>query len=144
MARISKNFTIEEMVASDTAKAKGIINAPNTQQLCNLCALVNNILQPLRTAMGRSIDISSGFRCKQLNMAVGGVSNSQHLQGEAADINIHGDKMFGTAICEWIRRNCEFDQLIWEHNAAGTYWVHVSFTNSRSNRKQYINNLLKK
>ncbi len=144
MARISENFTLEEMTASDTARAKGIINAPNTQQLCNMCALVNCVLQPLRTAMGRSIDISSGFRSKQLNIAVGGVSNSQHLVGEAADINIHGDKDFGRAICEWIKRNCTFDQLIWEHNAKGTYWVHVSYVTDRKNRKQYINNLMKK
>lgn len=144
MAQISKNFSLEEMIASDTAKARGIINVPNTQQLCNLCALVNNVLQPLRTAMGRSIDISSGFRSKQLNMAVGGVSNSQHMTGEAADINIHGDKNFGRAICEWIKRNCEFDQLIWEHNAAGTYWVHVSYKLNGVNRKQYIDNLFKK
>lgn len=144
MAQISKNFTLEEMIASDTAKARGIINVPNTQQLCNLCGLVNNVLQPLRSAMGRSIDISSGFRCKKLNIAVGGVSNSQHMTGEAADINIHGDKMFGRSICEWIRRNCQFDQLIWEHNAAGTYWVHVSYKLAGGNRKQYIDNLLKR
>lgn len=143
MTRISKNFTFEELIASDTAKAKGIINSPNTQQLCNLCALVHNVLQPLRTAMGRAIDISSGFRCKRLNMAVGGVSNSQHLNGEAADIDIKGDKFFGKAICEWVRHNCDFDQLIWEHNRSGTYWVHVSYRSDGQNRKQYIDNLLK-
>lgn len=144
MARISANFTLEEMIASDTAKARGIINAPNTQQLCNLCALVNNVLQPLRDAMRTPITISSGFRCKKLNIAVGGVSNSQHMTGEAADIDIHNDQLYGRCLVEWIKRNCTFDQLIWEHNAAGTYWVHVSYTTERANRKQYIDNLLKK
>lgn len=138
MARISKNFTLEEMTASDTAKKRGIINAPNTQQLCNLCALTHNILQPLRDAMRHPIEISSGFRCKQLNMAVGGVSNSQHMAGEAVDIDIHNDQLYGRSIVEWIRRKCTFDQLIWEHNAAGVYWVHVSYKSDGTNRKQYL------
>lgn len=142
--RISKNFTLEEFTTSATAKAKGIANIPDNQQVANLCALVNNVLQPLRDAMGHEIKIGSGFRCAALNRAVGGVFNSQHLTGQAADLCIDGDKIKGKRWFDWIKAHVEFDQLIWEHNAKGNYWVHVSFRMDGKNRKQVIGNLLKK
>ena len=141
---ISKNFTLEEFTASATAKANGITNMPSTQQLANLCALVHNVLQPLRDAMGHEIKIGSGYRCPRLNAAVGGVSNSQHMKGEAADLCIDGDIQKGKQWFNWIKTHCEFDQLIWEHNAKGSYWVHVSYKADGKNRKQVIENLLKK
>jgi hypothetical protein len=142
--RISKNFTLEELLASDTAKAKGIKNVPGTQEVCALCALVINILQPLRDAMGEPIKIGSGYRSLALNKAVGGVANSQHMKGEAADLCIDGDKIKGKRWFDWIKAHCEYDQIIWEHNAKGNYWVHVSFRADGKNRKQVINELLKK
>ena len=142
--RISKNFTLEEFTASSTAKANGITNVPSTQQVANLCALVHYVLQPLRDAMGQEIKIGSGYRCPKLNAAVGGVSNSQHLTGEAADLCIDGDKLKGKRWFDWIKAHVEFDQLIMEHNAKGSYWVHVSYRVDGKNRKQVINNLLKK
>ena len=142
--RISKNFTLEEFTASVTAKSNGISNVPNTQQICNLCALTANVLQPLRTWWGKEVKIGSGFRSSALNKAVGGVSNSQHMKGEAADLCIDGDKTKGLKWFEYIRRNLPFDQLIWEHSAKGTYWVHVSYRADGQNRKQVIENLLKK
>ena len=142
--RISKNFTLEEFTTSDTAKAKGISNIPNTQQVANLCALVHHVLQPLRDAMGHEVKIGSGYRCPKLNAAVGGVSNSQHLNGEAADLCIDGDKLKGKRWFDWIKAHVVFDQLIMEHNAKGSYWVHVSYRADGKNRKQVIENLLKK
>jgi len=142
--RISKNFTLDELLASATAKQKHIINAPGVDEVCNLCALVHNVLQPLRDAMGEPIKIGSGYRCPQLNKAVGGVSNSQHMKGEAADLCIDGDMAKGRKWMTWIMDNCDFDQLIWEHNAKGTYWVHVSYRADGKNRRQVIDNLLKK
>lgn len=142
--RISKNFTLEELTASATAKAKGIRNVPDTQQTCNLCALVHHVIQPLRDATCRPVPISSGFRSTALNKAVGGVGNSQHMTGEAADLNIGGDMLKGKQWFEWIKTHCDFDQLIWEHNSKGTYWVHVSYRSDGKNRKQVINNLLKR
>ena len=141
--RISKNFTLEELCASPTAKANGIANIPGHQDICNLCALVHHVLQPLRDAMGYAIKIGSGYRSLALNRAVGGVSNSQHMKGEAADLCIDGDRVKGKRWFDWIKSHCEFDQLIWEHNANGSYWVHVSFRSDGKNRKQVINNLLK-
>lgn len=141
--QISKNFTLAELYASDTAKKRGINNRPtDTQTILNLCALVHNVLQPLRNALGK-IDLSSGYRCPRLNEAVGSRSTSQHLRGEAADIRIHGDKEYGRRVFKWIMEHCDFDQLIWEHDSAGTYWVHVSYKANGQNRRQVINDLLK-
>ena len=142
--RISKNFTLDELTASATAKQMRIINAPGVDEVCNLCALVHNVLQPLRDAMGEAIKIGSGYRCPQLNKAVGGVSNSQHMKGEAADLCIDGDMKKGRKWMTWIMEHCDFDQLILEHNAKGTYWVHVSFRSDGKNRRQVISDLLKK
>ena len=142
--KISKNFTLEELRDSATAKRLGIINAPGVDEVCALCALVHHVLQPLRDAMQEPIKIGSGYRCPQLNRAVGGVVNSQHTKGQAADLCIDGDKVKGKRWFDWIKAHCEFDQLIWEHNAKGSYWVHVSFRTDGRNRKQVIGNLLKK
>lgn len=141
--RLSKNFTLEELCASQTAKDKDIRNVPSTQQVCNLAALVHHVLQPLREAMGEAIKIGSGFRCQALNRAVGGVTNSQHMNGEAADLCIDGDKVKGRKWFTWIQSHCDFDQLIWEHNAKGSYWVHVSYRADGKNRRQVIGDLLK-
>ena len=132
--KIAKYFSLAEMCASNTAKEKGIKNQPTVTEVVNLTLLCTKVLDPLRKAMG-PITINSGFRCAALNKAVGGVSNSQHCKGQAADINIKGDLAYGKKIFSWIKYNCEFDQLIWEHNKAGAYWVHVSY-NLDGNRKQ--------
>ena len=140
------HFTIEEMYASDTAKRLGINNKPNMQQMINIVYLCAYVLEPLRVAMGEPIKIGSGFRCQQLNKAVGGVYNSQHLKGQAADLCIDGDIEKGKRWFEYIKKHLPFDQLIWEHNSKGTYWVHVSFVfpDFGKNRRHVIDNLLKK
>lgn len=141
--RLTKNFTLEELTYSATAKARGIKNIPDSQAVAYLTGLAIKVLQPLRDAMGEPIKIGSGYRCRALNRAVGGVSNSQHMFGQAADLYIEGDLKKGKKWFEWIRTHCDFDQLIWEHNAKGTYWVHVSYK-PIGNRKNVINNLLKR
>jgi hypothetical protein len=142
--RISKNFTIEELTASQTAKRLGIVNAVGHEEVVCLCALVHHVLQPLRDAMQEPIKIGSGYRCPRLNRAVGGVSNSQHMKGQAADLCIDGDLKKGKRWFEWIKSHCDFDQLIWEHNKKGSYWVHVSYRANGKNRRQVIDNLLKR
>lgn len=142
---ISKNFALEEFTDSATARRLGISNTPGNEELCALCALVHNILQPLREAMGRSIKIGSGYRSPKLNAAVGGVGSSQHVKGQAADLCIDGDLAKGKKWFEWIKAHCEFDQLIWEKNPkTGNYWVHVSYRADGMNRKQVIENLIKR
>ena len=142
---VTMHFTIEELYASATAKAKGINNKPNVQQMINLVYLCAYVLEPLRVAMGEPIKIGSGFRCQALNKAVGGVYNSQHLKGQAVDLCIDGDLKKGKKWFDYIRKNLPFDQLIWEHNSKGSYWVHVSYVypDFGKNRRQVIENLLK-
>ena len=144
MPQISKNFTLEELLYSQTADARGIANIPTHEVIVNLCALTHHVLQPLRNAMGVPIPISSGFRCPRLNKEVGGSSTSQHLKGQAADLSIGGDMVKGRRWFTWIQSHCDFDQLIWEHDKNGVYWVHVSYRADGKNRKQVINSMLKK
>ena len=144
---ITMHFTIEEMYASDTAKRLGIDNKPTTQKMINLVYLCAFVLEPLRVAMGEPIRVSSGYRCEKLNKAVGGVYNSQHLKGQAADLCIDGDIQKGRKWFEYIRNHLPFDQLIWEKNPkTGSCWVHVSFVypDFGKNRRHVINNLEKK
>ena len=146
MTNITKHFTLEELCASATAKARGIENKPQVQQIIALVYLAVYVLEPLRVAMNEPIPISSGFRCERLNRAVGGVSNSQHTKGQAADLCIGGDLEKGKRWFNWIKNHLKFDQLIWEHSSNGTYWVHVSFVHPDfgRNRMQVIDNLLKR
>ena len=144
MTKITQHFTIEELCASATAKGRGIKNEPTQQAVINLTALCVAVLEPLRTWFGREIKIGSGYRCPVLNAAVGGVSNSQHMKGQAADLCIDGDMEKGKKWFNYIRNHLLFDQLIWEHNSKGTYWVHVSYDAQGRNRGQVIENLLKK
>ena len=143
---VTMHFTIEELYASETARKLGIDNTPSVQKMIHLVYLAAYVLEPLRVAMNRPIKISSGYRCEKLNKAVGGVYNSQHLKGQAVDIDIQGDMEFGKKVFNYIKDHLPFDQLIWEHNKSGTYWVHVSFVypDFGRNRKNVINNLLKK
>lgn len=141
------HFTMEELCASNTAKKRGINNKPNAQQMINLVYLCAYVLEPLRVAMKEPIKIGSGFRCEALNKAVGGVSNSQHMKGQAVDLCIDGDIKKGKKWFEYIKNHLPFDQLIWEKNPkTGSYWVHVSYVypDFGKNRRQVIENLLKK
>lgn len=139
---ISMHFTVEELCATST----GLPNKPNVQQLVNMVYLTAYVLEPLRCAMGEPIEISSGFRSKDVNAKVGGVWNSQHVKGQAVDININGDLQKGKKWFDYIKNHLPFDQLIWEHDKAGVYWIHVSFVypDFGKNRRQVIDNLLKK
>ena len=124
--KLSKNFTLEEFISSSTAERMGIDNVPKDEELIeNLRNLCLEILQPLRDYVGAPVHINSGYRCKELNVAVGGVKNSQHCRGEAADIRIASPKQ-GREWAAWIEDNCRFDQMLLERNKNGAVWLHVS------------------
>lgn len=129
---ITNNFTMEELVASNTARKKGIDNTPTKQDMQRLCLLALQILQPLRDAYKKPIKISSGYRCQALNKAVGGVSTSQHLKGEAADINTgsisENKKVFNLAQKMIKEGKLNVGQLIDEK---GYSWVHISLPDSK-------------
>ena len=132
--QLSQYFKLEEFEYSDTAKAKGINNSIPKDLIPNVVRLHDNVLYPLRKLIGCPVKITSGYRCAELNKAVGGVSNSKHANGQAADIDVVNQS--NMAVFNWIRKNCEFDQLILEQ-VGGTQWVHVSY-NFDHNRKQCL------
>lgn len=135
--KLSKNFTLDEMCKSKKAKALRIKNVPSPAVVGRLRALCENVLQPLRDYMGEPVIINSGYRSPELNKKVGGVRDSQHLIGEAADINCKGSMEYANRIIEFIMMNLKFDQLILERSK-GAFWVHVSYTTSGKNRQQYL------
>ena len=119
-------FTVEELCYSNTAKAKGINNTPTPAIREKLQALIINCLNPIREKYGKPIRISSGYRCPQLNKEVGGVANSQHVTGEAADlVPTSGGSL--NAIFKAAIEVGGYDQLIYEQNSKGSKWVHVSY-----------------
>lgn len=129
-----KHFTLAELCDSPTARRLGIRNTPSDSAIIALNNLVDNILDPLREAFGRPIIVTSGYRSRRLNAEVGGVRNSQHLRGQAADI-IGGTREENRRLFELIRSlGLPFDQLI---NEQDYRWIHVSYVSGR-NRRQII------
>lgn len=125
--QITDNFTLEEMYNSETARARKINNTPNTQQQDNLIKLVKDILQPIRDRFGKPIHVNSGYRCPQLNKAVGGVSNSEHLTGNAVDITSVDNKALWNLINDMIKnKEITVGQLIWEKGTNSPKWIHIS------------------
>ena len=134
--QLTKNFTLEELTRSSKAKALKIDNSPNPEQLANLKALAENILQPLREALKLPINITSGLRVPALNAAVKGSKTSQHTKGEAVDIKVSGKNK---VIFDWIVNNLDYDQVIWEFGTdSEPSWVHVSYKKNEVNRNQKL------
>ena len=133
--RLSKNFVLSEITRSNTAKRLGIDNEPTKKDLENLQRIVTNLLQPVRNHLG-PIRISSGYRSKELNRAIGGSNKSQHSKGEAVDIQFWKEgKMCNKEVYDWILNSgLEFDQMINEFDFA---WIHLSLKKS-GNRKQVL------
>lgn len=128
-----KYFTIKELTKSSTAEAKGIDNTPTPEVERNLTALVDNVLDPLRTIYGKPITVNSGYRCPELNKDVGGSATSDHVKGFAADITA-GSKEENERLFNIIKHNFHFSQLIDEKNFS---WVHVSY-NSNNLKNQTL------
>ena len=138
MQQITEHFTVEEFERSSTADRLGIVNRLPEALLPNLRALCEEVLEPLRAFAGKPIVISSGYRCPALNQAVGGVPQSQHLRGEAADLHLPSIAE-GRAWFRWLMDNTTFDQLIWEHDRHGSHWIHVSCkANTWKNRNRVV------
>ena len=138
--QLSNNFRLSEFTRSDTVKRLGIENeCSSVEQVLNLAYLCHMVLQPLRDRFG-PIRITSGYRCPELNRAVGGVKNSQHIRGEAADIHLPSVEK-GQEYLAFLKTLPIFDQLIWEENK-GTCWIHVSTKRLAENRRE-IKNIIK-
>lgn len=135
-----KYFTFDELLQSNTAKIRGIKNIPDSPEIYdNLQALVENVLDPLRSFYGKPIYVSSGYRCSALNKAVSGSKTSQHLFGQAADIyvknTVENKKLYDLII----KNKLPFDQIILEKGTIyNPQWIHVSYRKDGKNRGQKL------
>ena len=159
--KLSEHFSLDELIASSTAKAKGISNVPTAQHKSNLKYLCVSVLEPLRTLLNAkyttyqgkkvksvSIKITSGYRSSALNKAVGGSSTSAHVQGLAADFDVvitFTDNTKKTVpytetyenIKGWVKAGkLTLDQLIQEKSGSST-WIHIG-VKADNNRKQFM------
>lgn len=137
---ISKNITLEEAIKSQVAIRDGIDNTPPKDVLLNMKHVAENVFEPIREHFGVPIAISSFYRCPELNKKVKGSSTSQHVKGEAIDIDadIFG-KITNKQIFDFVKDNLDFDQLIWEYgDSKNPSWVHVSLKRVGKNRKQIL------
>ena len=124
---LSRNFSLQELIKSDTAIRLDINNNPNSGQIEKLKDLCENILQPVRDHFGR-VKITSGFRSEDLCLAIGSSRNSQHAKAEAADFECVG--IDNAELFDWIKNNLEPDQLILEYYTPGepnSGWIHCSW-----------------
>lgn len=131
--KLTNNFTLEEMSHSNTAKARGLENKPNPNQVDNLFKLCVRLLQPLRDIYKEPFVISSGFRSPEVNKAVGGVPTSQHMKGQAADVSVKEPRKLLAAL---LSSGLDFDQAILYQDGRNNF-LHLSY-NSGHNRKQVL------
>ena len=129
--QLSNNFYLNEFTISQVAERHGYKNEPNEKQIENLRLLCLNVLQPLREIINVPIFINSGFRSLDVNAAVGGKFNSQHLEGKAADFIVPSMNL--VEVFNIIMQKLSFDQLIYEFGK----WIHVSW-NGEKNRNEVL------
>lgn len=130
---LSKNFSLEELIYSDTALRYKISNKPGAKEIEALTLLCNKVLQPVRDKYARAVIVTSGYRSPALNRhpRVGGVANSQHEKGEAVDFKINGVSHYD--VCKWMEATLNYDQLIYEYGEGG--WIHVSYREPYRNQE---------
>lgn len=130
--KITENITLDELLASNIAVRKGIDNAPTPRAFLNLVESCNNLWQPVRYNLGTPISISSGYRCKLLNDAVGSKDSSAHLEGFAIDFT---SPKFGSprqVVKEIAKMKLKYDQCIYEFGR----WVHLGYKNQKGQQRQ--------
>jgi zinc D-Ala-D-Ala carboxypeptidase len=125
---LTANFSLAEMVKSDTALRHDMDNTPGEVEIANLKTLCEKVLQPVRDHFQTGVKVNSGFRHPEVNAKVGGSKTSDHCKGQAADIEIPGIANADLAV--WIMDNLDYTQLILEFYTPGvpdSGWVHVSY-----------------
>ena len=141
MSKISEHLDLSEVIRSEQAKRMGVSNMPTPEHIENIKKLAENIFEPIRNNFRVPIHISSGYRSEALNKAIGGSKTSQHSKCEAIDIDMDGSSngVTNRMVFDYIIKNLEFDQLIWEFGTSeNPDWVHVSYSASGKQRKQVL------
>jgi len=134
--KLSEHFSLQELTKSSTAERRGIANEPDDTAVENLIMVCETILEPVREHYGIPFIPNSGFRCLELNRAIGSSDRSQHTTGEAVDFEVPG--ISNREVALWVKENCKFDQLILEFYKEGdpsSGWVHCSYVIEGENRE---------
>jgi zinc D-Ala-D-Ala carboxypeptidase len=140
MPQVSTHCSYAEAIYSDTAKREGINNYFTSEQLARMKIVAEEVYERVVAYFGVQVYISSFFRNSVLNAFLGGSDTSQHVLGEAMDLDadFYG-RITNKQIFDYVKDYLEFDQLIWEKGTdEEPSWVHVSFTTRRPNRKQIL------
>lgn len=135
---LTANFTLAEMVKSETALRHDMDNTPGEAEIANLKTLCEKVLQPIREHYGKGVKVNSGFRHPEVNAKVGGSKTSDHCKGQAADIEIPG--VANADLAQHIVDTYDFTQVILEFYTPGvpdSGWVHVSY-DSANLKKQVL------
>ena len=142
---ISKYVSYKEVIHSQTAKRKRIDNTPHPEHLTNIILISQNLFDPLRVWVGGAVKINSFFRSLELNSAIGGSKKSQHMKGQAIDIDDTYGHKTNLEMFNYIKDNMDFDQLINEFpdEAGNPSWIHVSYK-MKGNRKQVLKAVVEK
>ena len=136
-----KYFALYEFLWSNEAEKYHIDNTPSFEVVEHLSELVEKVLDPMRAAYGKAITVTSGYRCPVLNKAVGGVSNSAHLTGYAADLRAVDMAGFKKFVREWlISQRVKFDQCIIENRGA-VEWIHIGLYSPTGQQRGRIFNM---
>jgi hypothetical protein len=136
---ISKHVSYKEGVYSITATRLGVDNTPNDEQLKNMELVAEKVFEPLREWVGGPIKINSFFRGLPLNTAIGGSKKSQHMKGQAMDIDDNYDHATNAEMYHWVKENLDFDQMIWEFGDDDEpNWIHVSYVSPEENRNRCL------
>ena len=139
--KISEHLDLSELIRSESAKRLGLSNMPTPDHIINLKVLAENIFEPIRAHFRCPIYISSGYRSAELNQAIKGAKTSQHLKGEAIDIDMDQSPngITNEMVFNYICMKLDFDQLIWEHgNTVNPAWVHVSYKKNGPQRHEIL------
>ena len=137
MGTISKHISYHEGTYSQTGLRRGLDNTPNDEQLKCMKEVAENLFEPLREWVGGGIKINSFFRGEPVNTAIGGSTRSQHMKGQAIDIDDTFGHKTNAEMYHYIKDNLDFDQLIWEFgDDENPNWVHISWVSHRPNRKK--------
>lgn len=135
-----KYFTLPELCSSERAKALGIANVPDFEDIPKLLFLCEHVLDPLREAWGKPLKVTSAFRTPALNTAIGGAKNSQHMcTGMEAAVDLDpGDIEQVKSLAAIAKKVCLYDQMLIESVGGGS-WLHISVRMDGKNRLECKN-----